>query len=400
MKRFGWALILLIAVAPAWCAKKITVQQLEQMLRSLQQERKSDADVAAALKQVELSQELTRPAMNSLVGSAPGLQSTEQIYVLEAQSADLLPPESDLPATPAPDEAGKKAILERAAAYVTNVYEQLPELTATKTTLRFQDNVEAVSASSGIQGSGRDALTAGFSNPAAYVHYISSTETQVISEQGAAKMPLAKDKTPWGANTMIALQEPEPSLGQVFREAHGAGTLQWLRWELLNGRQMAVYSFTVPRKESHLDVNVCCFPNVNQAGVATFYTAATANALSGGTSTGGAGGVTGTFQTKTDWHNYKSTVPYHGEIFIDPESGAVLRMITQAEFKPSEVVHQIDTRVDYGVIRAGARTMIAPVKLFVNTLVVPHGDSGARSYTTRCTLFTSEYKDYQLTGTK
>ena len=133
MKRFGWTLILLVAVAPAWCAKKITVQQLEQMLRSLQQERKSDAEVAAALKQVELSQELTRTAMNSLVGSAPGLQSTEQIYVLEAQSADLLPPESELPATPAPDEAGKKAILERAAAYVTNVYEQLPELTATVT---------------------------------------------------------------------------------------------------------------------------------------------------------------------------------------------------------------------------------------------------------------------------
>lgn len=398
MKRFGWALILLIAVAPAWCAKKITVQQLEQMLRSLQQERKSDADVAAALKQVELSQELTRPAMNSLVDSAPGLHSTEQIYVLEAQSADLLPPESDLPATPAPDEAGKKAILERAAAYVTNVYEQLPELTATKTTLRFQDNVEALSASSGIQGSARDAVTAGFSNPAAYVHYINSSETQVTSQHGAMKMPLAKDKTPWGANAMIALQEPEPNLGLVFHGAQDAGTLQWLRWELLSGKQTAVYSFTVPRKRSQLDVNVCCFPNVNQAGVATFYTAATANTLSGGTSTGGAGGVTGTFQTKTDWHNYKSTVPYHGEIFIDPESGVVLRMITQAEFKPGEVVHRIDTRVDYGTIRTGARTMIAPVKMFINTLVVPHGDSGARTYTTRCTLFTSEYKDYQLTG--
>lgn len=400
MKCFGWALILLVAASPAWCAKKITVQQLEQMLRLLQQERKSDADVATALQQVELSQELTRTVMNSLVGYAPGPRSTEQIYALEARSADLAPPGLDLPATPAPDAPGQKAILDKATAYVTNVYEQLPELTATKTTLRFQDNVDAVSASSGIQGSARDAVTAGFSNPAAYLHYINSTETQVTSEHGSEKMPSAKDKTPWGANAMIALQGPEPSLGQIFHEAHDAGTLQWLRWELLNGKQTAVYSFMVPRKKSHLAVSVCCFPNVNQAGVATFYTATTANALSGGTSTGGAGGVTGTFQTRTDWHNYKSTVPYHGEIFIDPESGVVLRMITQAEFQPSEVVHQIDTRVDYGVVRTGARTMIAPVKMFINTIVVPHGDSGARSYTTRCTLFTSEYKDYQLTGTK
>jgi hypothetical protein len=399
MKRFVWALILLVTASPAWCAKKVTVQQLEQMLRLLQQERKSDADIAAALKQVELSQELTRQAMNSLVGYAPGPLSTEQIYALEALSADLAPTESDLPKAPAPDAAGQQAILDRAAAYVTNVYEQLPGLTATKTTLRFQDNVEAIAASSGIQGSARDAATGtGFSNPAAYLHYINSTETLVTSEHGAEKVSSAKDKTPWGANTMIVLQGPEPGLGQVFHEAQDAGTLQWLRWELLNGNQTAVYSFMVPRKKSHLDVSVCCFPNVNQAGVATFYTSATANALSGGTSTGGAGGVTGTFQTSTEWHNYKSTAPYHGEIFIDPESGIVLRMITQAEFKPSEVVHQVDTRVDYGAVRAGARTMIVPVKMLINTIVVPHGDSGARTYTTRCTLFTSEYKEYQLTG--
>jgi hypothetical protein len=401
MKRFVWAFILLIGASPAWCAKRITVEQLEQMLRSLQQERKSDADVAAALTQVELSQELTRTVMNSLVGYAPGPQSTEQIYALEAKSADLVPPSSDLPEMPAPDATEQKAILDKAATYVTGVYEQLPDLTATKMTLRFQDNVDAVSASSGIQGSARDVVTdAGFSSAAAYVHYVNSTETQVTSEHGAEKMPAQKDKTPWGANTMIALETPDPDLGRVFREAQDAGTLQWQRWELISGKQTAVYSFVVPRKKSHFDVNVCCFPKVNQAGVATFYTAATAGALSGGTSIGGAGGVTGNFQTSTDWHNYKSTVPYHGEIFIDPETGVVLRMITQAEFKPAEVVHQIDTRVDYGAVKAGARTMIAPVKMFVNTIVVPQGDSGARSYTTRCTLFTSEYKDYQLTGGK
>ncbi len=401
MKRLGWALILLVAASPAWCAKKITVEQLEQMLRLLQQERKSDADVASALKQVELSQELTRPVMNGLIGYAPGPQSTEQIYALEAQSANLAPPASDLPGAPAPDAAGQKAILDKAAAYVTNVYEQSPGLIATKTTLRFQDNVEAISASSGIQGSARDAATGtGLSNAAAYVHYINSAETRVTSEHGAEKMPSAMDKTPWGANTMIALQAPDPSLGQVFHEAHDTGTLQWLRWELINGKQVAVYSFIVPRKKSHLDVNVCCFPNVNQAGVATFYSPTTATALSGGTSAGGAGGVTGTFQTSTDWHNYRSTVPYHGEFFIDPESGIVLRMITQAEFKSNEVVHQIDTHVDYGAVKAGPRTVIAPVKMFIDTVVVPHGDSGARTYTTRRTLFTTEYKDYQLSGAK
>ena len=399
MKQFSWVLGLLVAASPGWCAKKITVEQLKEMLHSMQQDKKSDADVATALKQVELSQQLTRPAMNSLVSDVLGPQSTEQVYVLEARSANLIPPDSDLPAAPAPDEAGQKNILEKAAVYVTKTYEQLPNLTAIKTTLRFQDNVEAIAAASGTQGGAQDVVTSSsFSNSASFIHYINSTETRVMSEHGAEKMSAEKDKTPWGANTMIALQEPDPSLGQVFHEAQEAGAIQWLRWEMINGKQTAVYSFAVPQKKSRLDVNVCCFPKVSQAGIATFYTATTANTLGGGG--GGGGGVTGNFQTNTDWHNYKSTVPYHGELFIDPETGIVVRMITRAEFKPTEVVHQVDTRVDYGPVKAGAGVLIAPMKSFINSVVVPHGDSGAGTYTTRCTLFTSAYKDYQLVSGK
>jgi hypothetical protein len=398
MKRMSSVLILIFAASPAWSAKKITADQLKEMLRSFQQEKKSDADVATALKQVELGQQLTRPVMNSLLSYAPGPQSTEQVYVLEARSADLIPPESDLPSTPPPDAGLQKAILDRAAVYVTKTYEQLPAMTAVKTTLRFQDNVEAVAGSSGLQNGAQDAATnSRFSNPATFVHFINSSETQVASEHGAERMPAEKDKTPWGANAMIALQEPTPSLAQVFHEAQEAGTVKWLRWELVDGRATAVLSFDVPRKKSHLDVNLCCFPEVNQAGVATFYTATTATALAPGTS---GGGVTGNFQTNTNWYNYKATAPYHGEFFIEPETGVVVRMITQAEFKPTEVVHQVDTRVDYGPVRAGGRLFIAAVKTFVNTIVVPYGDSGAHTYTTRCTLFTSEYKDYQLGGEK
>jgi gamma-glutamylcysteine synthetase len=45
MKRFGWVLLVLLAATPAWCAKKITVEQLKETLTSLQQAKKSDAEV-------------------------------------------------------------------------------------------------------------------------------------------------------------------------------------------------------------------------------------------------------------------------------------------------------------------------------------------------------------------
>src|ERR1700760_2765178 len=102
MKRWGCILVLIFVAVPAWPAKKITVAELTDMLKSMQQEKKVDQDVANALKQVVLTEELTRSAMNSLADYPPGPLTTEQIYVLEARSAMLVPPATDIPTTPAP----------------------------------------------------------------------------------------------------------------------------------------------------------------------------------------------------------------------------------------------------------------------------------------------------------
>jgi hypothetical protein len=392
MKKFVW--ILLVLATPAWGARPITVGQLEDLLRSLAQDRKSDADVATALKQVELTQQLTRATMNSLVSYVPGRLATEQIYVLEARSADLIPPERDVPTTPAPDAAGQKVILDKASAYVSGVYDQLPAFASTRTTLRFQDDVAAITGGSGLQGGAKDVTVgASFSDPAAYVHYINSTEARIPSQHGQEKLPAENAKNNWGANGMIALQEPDTSLGTVLHEAQAAGTLAWARWEMVNGKSVAVFEFSVPAKRSRLAVNICCFPDVKQTGVANFYSATTASTLGGGGG-GGGGGVSGNFQTSTSWHNFKTTAPYHGFLFVDPASGIVARMIVEAELKPTDVVHRQNLRVDYGPVSVGGRTLILPIKSYINTEVVPHGDSGAARYTTRCTLFTSEYKDY------
>jgi hypothetical protein len=395
MKQLGLVLVLALAATPAWCARKVTVAELKDALASMHRDNKGDADVANALKQLELSEELTRSVMNDVVADVPGPLSTEQIYVLEARSAMLAPPPSDIPTAAAPDAAAQKAILDKTADYVSKSYGALPGLAATKTTIRFQDNVEAAAPSSGIHGSASDVSTgSSFVNPFQFIHYINSTDAQVVSDHGAEKMPAGKDKTPWGANKMIALQEPDPSLGSVFQEAQEAGDIKWLRWETLNGKQAAVYSFDVSKKKAHFAVNVCCFPDVNQTGVASFQSSALGSAHGGG-----AGGAKGNFQTNTNWNDYKATVPYHGELFIDPDTGIVVRMITEAELKPSEVVHQVDERIDYGPVTVGSKMLVLPIKSIIDTEVVPNGDSGAAGrYSVRRTLFTSEYKDYQIAG--
>lgn len=399
MKRFGCILALLFIALPAWSAKKLTVAELTGLLKSMQEQKKTDQEVANELKQVQLSEELTRTVMNSLGAYAPGPLTTEQIYVLEARSAVLAPPVSDIPTTPAPDAAAQKALLDKAADYASKTYAQLPAITATKTTLRFQDNVEAAAPSSGTFGGAQDvSVGSAFVSPFQFVHYINSTDSAFSIDHGVEK--LSQDKTPWGANKMIALREPDPSLGSVFEEGRANGTITWLRWETINGKPAAVFSFDVPKKKSHFALNVCCFPNVEQAGVARFTSASGFGAGQPGGSANAQGGMKGNFQTATDWHNYKANgVPYHGEFFIDPDTGIVIRMITEAELKPTEVVHQVDTRIDYGPVKVGDKTLVLPVRTVINTEVVPNGDSQAAGrYSTRCTLFTIEYKDYQLAG--
>jgi hypothetical protein len=197
----------------------------------------------------------------------------------------------------------------------------------------------------------------------------------------------AKDKTQWGQNGYIALLGQVPVLSSVLQDAQTAGTISWLRWETINKKTTAVYAFSVDKKKSHYAVNYCCFPVSEQAGLMHF----------SGKAGSGVYTPVGNLQTHTTYDQYfKATVPYHGEIFVDPDTGIVVRLVLQAEFKSSDNVQQEDQRIDYAPVKVDTKALVLPVKTVIDTEVVPNGDSGAAKFTTRHTLFTSEYKNYQL----
>ena len=142
VKRFVWLVVILLIASPGWAAKKMTVQQLKDLLAADQKSQKSDADVAGELKDVELTEEMTHGTMDSLKPLVPGQLTTEQLFVLEIRSAVLAPPASEIPATAAPDATKQKAILDKATDYATKTYAQMPTLTATRTLRRFQDSAQ------------------------------------------------------------------------------------------------------------------------------------------------------------------------------------------------------------------------------------------------------------------
>jgi hypothetical protein len=377
MKRFIWPILLLVSATPSWAARKISVQELKDTLVSLNEAKKGDEEVATRLKEVELSEELTQSTQRSLAQYLPGPLSIEQMEVLEGRSAILPPPPADLPATPAPDLAMQKDILAKAVDYVTMTYMQNPHLTAYKTTARFQDGVESIRTNSGMT-SNMPNIGNAWELPNMFMRFLGTHSDVVESNKGVEQPPDQKVKVPWGQNGQVSEGGLGPVLSIILQEAAAGGKLNWLRWETVNGHQAAVFSFLVDKKKSHYEVNYCCFPVTEDAGRMGYE------------------GTGANFQTGTDWKAFKVTVSYRGEFFIDPQTGTVVRVVTQAGLKPTDFVHQEDMRIDYGAVVVDGKPLVVPVDSYTLTEVVPNGDNYAARYSVRHTLFSVTYQNYHL----
>ena len=374
MKRFGSTLLLLAltTTSPAFASTKVTVAQLEDKLASLQQAGKEDQAVADWLKGIDLSEQLSAGAKTVLEKSAPGQLTTDQIEILAGRSAFLPPPTSDLPAAPAPDAGSQRAILTKANDYATKVYAQNPRLLVSRTISRYEGDVQNTSSAPG--------LTVNSTNFPAVL--VDMRTDPVETERGAEKPAPSRTKTKWGSNGQISEDEPGPALNVMLQDA-SSGKIDWLRWEKIEDKQIAVLSFAVDKKKSHLTLNYCCFPSTEtETGV--------------GTIAGPVQPVAGSIQSVTAWKPFKRTAGYRGELYIDPQTGTVVRTVTVADLKPTEFVHLEMVRTDYEPIVIDGKEFVLPAQSYTLTDVVPNADSGAGGYFVRHTLFNVRYANYQL----
>ena len=166
-------------------------------------------------------------------------------------------------------------------------------------------------------------------------------------------------------------------LSVILQEAAAAGTLNWRRWQTIQGKTVAVFSFAVPKKKSHYEIHYCCFPVTEDTGRMGYE------------------GTGANLQYNTDWKDFKSIAGYHGEFYVDPDTGVIVRLVTQAELKPTDFVHQEDMRIDYGQVVVEGKPIILPVRSITLNEVVPNGDNYAARYSVRHTLFLVSYLNYE-----
>jgi hypothetical protein len=370
MKRFGWILVLLMLVSPAWAANKadksnkannkITVQQLKDLLVSAQQAKKTDQQVADQIKGLELSEELTSAEKSKLLFASPGPLTSEQISVLEARSCMLAPPPSDLPDLPTPDAAAQKAILDKALEFAAKNDQQIHHLTALKVISHYGHvNDSSISNAFGAEGLTRDQGNVKIMN-------LTSRYTETVeNDQGNEKItastadPKLMRVSPLPENTM------RPALSVFLHKAEEGGKINWLRWETISGAKIAVFSFDVDKKSAIYNVDYCCFPTNTSGG----------------------------YSSKP----FKKNVGLHGEFFIDPDTGNILRLLMQAQLSTSDFVDQEDVRIDFGTTTIDNSAYILPVSSVTYSELNVAGDHPQAAILRR-TFLVAGYANYQLAG--
>jgi VWFA-related protein len=288
-----------------WEASRVSVAQLEQMLERVHGSK--DNEVAQELFGVELTERMSSTRLSSWKGRLPGERSRTALVAVADRSAFLALPPADIPATAPPDPAVRQQMLSRMVEYWTKTMLQLPDFSATRTTIQYDEPPPKV-----------DTWKIVTSDQS--LHAIETSNTTVLYRDG-------KEVVGAGENRLDTQGTFGPILAVIFHGFSGAHSeFVWSHWEQgANGLQ-AVFRYVVPQAASHFEVNFCCLADPD-----------------------------GTIPLN-------KIAAYHGEVAIDPASGAILRVTVDAHLEPRLMILSSGVVVEYGPVVIGEKTYICPIR--------------------------------------
>jgi VWFA-related protein len=319
MRRLALLVFLVGIGTPALAVKRVTVDQLQQILAGIHGKR--DDEAARQLSNLELTERLSTDKLAIWQADLTGPEARLRLTNLARESVFLDPPREELPVLPPPDLQEQRRIMSLTVEYVSKTTHQLPNFYATRETTRFEDTPQGY-------GPNRSFV------PYQPLHAVGSSSATTMYRDGEEVADPSAGKKP---------QEPAVGLktsgefGPILQTAllDGARSkLTWSHWELGAHGPAAVFGFEVPKEKSHYQVTFCC--------------------ISGGAAN----------------RVFQRYAGYHGEIAVDPATGAVLRLTLEADLKSEASMTRADIMVDYGPVEIGDKTYICPARS-VSMSVVP-----------------------------
>jgi len=331
--------LLIVAISPALSAQHMTVDQLRALLASQKTAHKSDGDTAGKVAPVELTEQLTPPALDKIEADLqPGPKTTEALVLQADLSGFLDPPPGELATKEPPDAAARDQMMRRAIEFAAIALHRMPDFLATRSTRSFDDRPTQVSLS-GWYAAQRDLHLAG-----AFAEQITYRDGKEVFDiqpsQQNAKRPV--HPSPSGLTTS---GEFGPVLATVITDAL-KGQMTWSHWEQTSAGVAAVFHFQIPQEASHYAVSFCWLVGPSQSSYRHI------NDMAG-----------------AQVNCYKGTPAYHGSISIDPATGTVLRIAIESDLPPSDRLAHADLFVQYGTVEIGGRLYTCPVRSVALALI-------------------------------
>lgn len=311
-------LLLIVGIALPACARQVTLAQLEQVLTSAQG--KSDGDVARLLSDLELTERLSTAQLVHWQVQFPGTKTRQSLLGLADASAFLKLPAAEAP-PPAPSLATQRQIMGLVANYVADTIHQLPNFFARQLTTHFADQPMRRSSPTNA---------AAFYQP---LHAASAPTTSTVLYRDGREVVDAGPVKVKKSDAPVAGLKTQGVFGPILQIVlidAAQNKLSFSHWEQSDAAQWAVFAYSVPQEKSHYQVTYCCVPDPNDV-----------------------------FDPNKE---FRQLVGYHGEIAVDPATGAIRRITAQADFKPTDPLSKADIMVEYAPVDIGGYTYTCPAK--------------------------------------
>lgn len=287
----------------------VTVEALEEMLQKAHGGREQDQ----MLREVALSERPTDAEVAKLRAEVHGGNAQEALELV-TDAAEFKPPSKSgvLPDAP-PTDAEQQQMLERAQGYLDKTIPRLPDFFAIRQAEQFDSRPAYHELSTTLE--------------AVPLFRADVSKANVLYRQGAELVnghSLSDRET---ATSLVTYGTFGPILKTARMVLEYTQGISWGRWERGPTGREAVFQFAVPATgPNDFVVAGCCVPD--RAG----------NPI------------------------YRVLPANHGEIAVDPESGAILRIVVVADLNGFDPVEQSELVVKYAPVTAGGRTWILPLR--------------------------------------
>jgi VWFA-related protein len=336
----------------------VSVKQLETILANAHNT--PEIQIARQLDAIQLTERLDGTKLDGLAKLAHGSKAREALEVLAGESVFLAPPAEDIPSTPPPGIDAQRQIISRTISYINTAIPMLPDFFATRTTVQYHELTPPPDQTWKTASPGRS------------LHQGETAIDNIRFSDGKERVEQksVKNEPHTAGNEQL---ETTGTFGAILVTVMTAATsphseLAWSRWERGENGPLAVFHYQVPQETSLFTTEFCCLA--------------------------------------IDFEQilFKKAAPFHGEIAVDPSTGAVLRLTTQADLEWRLPLHRSDVLVEYRPVVQGTRTFICPSRSISisrqrRTMVIEEWGEGFKVYAPFETLLNEmRFEKYHFFG--